>query len=68
MAWDEATSDKTVYRIHIRRNYFSGPRDPHCASVITTKSATDQVLIFLLTSSLLLSRVAKAMLLRRALI
>jgi hypothetical protein len=36
--------------------------------VITTKSATDQVLIFLLISSLLLSRVAKAMLLRRALI
>ncbi len=38
------------------------------ASVITTKSVIDQVLIFLLISALLLSRLAKAMLLRRALI
>ncbi len=37
-------------------------------SVITTKSVIDQVLIFLLISSLLLSRLARARLLRRALI
>ncbi len=38
------------------------------ASVITTKSVKDQVLIFLLISALLLSRVASAMLHRLALI
>ena len=61
---------EAIRNIHFRgipRDAF-GAQGPGCFSVMTTKSVTDQVLIFLLNSSLLPSRVARAILPPRALI